>query len=96
MQAAAGDRYDDIEMQMLMYGCVVTDDRAGTLEAMAPLFGLTPDELAAYPHAWVGTVDQIADDLVARRERWDTSYLVVQGADAMRAVAPVVARLTGS
>ena len=25
---------------------------------------------------------------VARRERWDTSYLVVQGADAMRAAAP--------
>ena len=96
VKAAAGDRYDDIEMQMLMYGCVVTDDRAGTLEAMAPLFGLTPDELAAYPYAWVGSVDHIADDLVARRERWDTSYLVVQGADAMRAVAPVVARLTGS
>jgi probable F420-dependent oxidoreductase len=96
VKQAAGDRYDDIEMQMLMYGCVVTDDRAGTLETMAPLFGLTPDELAAYPYAWIGTVDEIADDLLARRERWDTSYLVVQGADAMRAAAPIVARLTGS
>jgi probable F420-dependent oxidoreductase len=28
---AAGQRYDEIEMQMLLYGCVVTDDRAGTL-----------------------------------------------------------------
>jgi probable F420-dependent oxidoreductase len=96
VRAAAGERYGDIEMQMLLFGCVVTDDRAGTLETMAPLFGLTPDELAAYPHAWVGSIDHIADDLVGRRERWDTSYLVVQGAEAMRAAAPVVARLAGS
>lgn len=93
---AAGDRYGDIEIQMLMFGCVVTDDRAGTLDQMAPLFGVAPDELAAYPHAWVGSVDQIADDLLARRDRWDASYLVVQGPDAMRAAAPVVARLAGS
>jgi probable F420-dependent oxidoreductase len=96
VRAAAGDRYADIEMQMLMFGCVVTDDRSGTLEMMAPLFGLTPDELAVYPHAWVGTTDQITDDLEARRDRWDTSYLVVQGADAMRSAAPVVAKLTGA
>ncbi len=96
VREAAGDRYADLEIQMLLFACVVTDDRAGTLEGMAPMFGLTPDELAAYPHAWVGSVDQIADDLVARRGRWDVSYLVVQGADAMRAAAPVVARLAGS
>ena len=96
VRTAAGDRYADLELQMLMFGCVVTDDRAGTLETMAPLFGLTPDELAAYPHAWVGSAEQIADDLAARRERWDVSYLVVQGADAMRAAAPLVARLAGT
>ena len=96
VKAAAGERYADIEMQMLMYGCVITDDRAGTLEAMAPLFGLTPDELAAYPYAWIGPVDGVAEDLLARRERWDTSYLVVQGPDAMRAAAPIVARLAGT
>jgi hypothetical protein len=44
----------------------------------------------------VGSVDQVADDLVARRERWDVSYVVVQGADAMRAAAPVVARMSGT
>lgn len=96
VREAAGDRYDDLEIQMLLFACVVTDDRAGTLEGMAPMFALTPDDLAAYPHAWVGSADQIADDLVARRQRWDVSYLVVQGADAMRAAAPVVARLAGS
>jgi probable F420-dependent oxidoreductase len=93
VREAAGERYDDLEIQMLLFACVVTDDRAGVLEGMAPMFGLTPDELADYPHSWVGSIDQIADDLVARRARWDTSYLVVQGVDAMREAAPIVARL---
>jgi probable F420-dependent oxidoreductase len=96
VREAAGERYGDLELQMLLFACVITDDRAGTLEAMAPLFGLSPEVVADYPHAWVGSVDQVADDLVARRERWDISYLVVQGPDAMRAAAPVVARMAGT
>jgi probable F420-dependent oxidoreductase len=96
VREAAGERYADLELQMLLFACVITDDRAGTIEAMAPLFGLSPEDVGDYPHAWVGSVDQIADDLVARRERWDVSYLVVQGPDAMRAAAPVVARMAGT
>ena len=41
-------------------------------------------------------VDQICEDLAAGRERWDASYIVVQGVDAMEAVAPIVARLAGT
>ena len=93
---AAGDRYGDIEINMLIFACVVTDDRASVIEAMAPLFGVAPDVVGDHPHAWVGTVDQICDDLAARRERWDASYLVVQGPEAMDAAAPIVARLAGS
>jgi probable F420-dependent oxidoreductase len=96
VREAAGDRYADLELTMLIYACVVTDDRASTVESMAPLLGLSPEELADYPHTWIGTVDQIADDLVAHRDRWDASYLVVQDAEAMRAMAPVVARLAGT
>ena len=93
---AAGDRYGDIEINMLIFACVVTDDRASVIEAMAPLFGVSPEVVGDHPHAWVGTVDRICDDLVARRERWDASYLVVQGPEAMDAAAPIVARLAGT
>jgi probable F420-dependent oxidoreductase len=96
VREAAGDRYGGIELTMLIYMAVITDDRAGTMAATAPLFGLEPEGLEHYPHAWVGTVDQIAADLEARRDRWDVSYLVVQGVDTMRAMAPVVARLAGA
>ena len=88
----AGDRYDDLELNLLQFAGIVTDDRKGTLEQMAPLFGLAPDELDMYPHACIGTVEEIADDLRARRDRWDVSYIVFQG-DTMEPMAPVVAAL---
>jgi probable F420-dependent oxidoreductase len=96
VREAAGPRYDDIEINVLVFACVVTDDRASVIETMAPLFSVSPEEVADHPHAWVGTVEEICDDLVARRERWDVSYLVVQGAEAMEAAAPIVARLAGT
>jgi probable F420-dependent oxidoreductase len=96
VRAEAGDRYDAIEINFLIYACVVTDDRQATVEAMAPVFGLEPAEVGDYPHAWVGSVDEICDQLVAGRERWDASYLVVQGPEAMNAAAPIAARLAGT
>ena len=95
VRAAAGDRYTDIEINMLIFAAMLTDDPAGTKASMAPLFGLEPGDIDDYPHAWIGSVESICDDLQKRRERWDVSYLVVQG-DAMEAMAPVVERLAGS
>lgn len=95
VREAAGDRYDDLEINMLQFAGIVTDDRASTAEMMAPLFGLPPEEVETYPHTCIGTVEQIAEDLHARRERWDASYLVFQG-DSMEPMAPVVARLRGT
>ncbi len=92
---AAGDRYDQLELNMLVFAVAVTDDAAGVTEMMAPMFGLDPAEVADYPLAWIGTEDEIVETLQARRERWDVSYLVVQ-ADAMEAAAPIVARLAGT
>ena len=95
VRAAAGDRYTDVEINMLIFAAMLTDDPAGTKASMAPLFGLEPGDIDDYPHAWIGSIESICDDLQKRRERWDVSYLVVQG-DAMEAMAPVVERLAGS
>ena len=92
---AAGARYDDLELNMLIFATILTEDRAGTFEQMAPLFGLDPSAMDDYPHALIGSVESICDDLQRRRDRWDVSYIVVQG-DAMDAIAPVVAKLAGS
>jgi hypothetical protein len=75
----AGDRFDDIELNMLVFAGILTDDRRGTAEMMAPLFSIDPDEVLDVPHAWVGSVDEICADLEARRERWGVSYVVAVG-----------------
>jgi probable F420-dependent oxidoreductase len=96
VRQAAGDRYADLELNMLIFMVAISDDRDGTVATMAPLFATTPEELRVSPHVWIGSVEQIVEDLIAGRERWDVSYLVVQGLDSMRAAAPIVARLAGT
>jgi probable F420-dependent oxidoreductase len=95
VKEAAGDRFDDIELNCLTFMTVITDDRDDFAAKVAPVFGIPPEEVADVPHAFVGSVDQICADLETRRERWGFSYYVVQ-ADAFDAFAPVVARMTGA
>jgi len=92
---AAGDRFDDLEINCLMFACIPTDDAAGTNEMMAPMFGLEPAEMPAVPHVLIGTVDEMCEALEQRRERWGMSYFVVQE-DSIDALAPVIARLAGN
>ncbi len=92
---AAGDRFDDLELNALVFIVNVTDDQAGALAQLAPLFGVEPSQVAETPLAWVGSEEQIIEKLHRMRERWGISYFVLQkdGADAM---ANVVAKLTGT
>lgn len=92
---AAGDRFDDLELQVRVHLAMVTDDRQTVIREMAPAFGLTPDEASATPHALIGSVEEICDQLIERRERWGISYLGLSG-DQLDAFAPVVAKLTGT
>ena len=95
VREAAGDRFDDIELNVLVFVAMITDDRKSVAEALAGGFGLEPDEALEVPSAVVGTVDECVETLQARRERWGLSYVVFQegGMDAM---APVVAKLAGT
>lgn len=95
VREAAGERWDDLELNVLVFAAAVTDDRAGMADLLAPMFSSTPEEVLESPHVIAGTVEEIAETLQARRERWGFSYIVVQG-DAMDGFAPVVARLTGT
>src|SRR6266446_3043848 len=93
---AAADRFDRLELTALVQRVVVTDDRRKAAEELATgrWARLTPDEILASPYALVGTVDQMVDDLRARRERWGISYVMTHE-PFMDALAPVVARLAG-
>jgi probable F420-dependent oxidoreductase len=92
---AAGDRFSQLELHVRVHLVIVTDDRWSMATALGPAFGLTPEQALRSPHALAGSVEEIVDDLVERRERWGISYVGV-GADALHPLAPVVAKLAGT
>jgi probable F420-dependent oxidoreductase len=96
VRKAAGARLDDLELNILTFLTHIGDDASERLEPTAQLFGVTPEQLAASPYAWVGSVSDICAQLRAARDRWGTSYFVVQGEASMDMAAPVVAELAGT
>ena len=92
---AAGSRFPSLELHVRVHLAALTNDRSSMADALGPAFGLTPEQALRSPHALAGTVDEIADDLLERRERWGISYISI-GLDAMQELAPVVARMAGT
>ena len=92
---AAGDRRDQIEIQMRFFVCKVTDDRMKLAELLAPAFGVSPEEALESGAALVGSESEIIEQLHRRRERWDLSYVIV-GDDNVDEFAPIVAKIAGT
>ena len=95
VRAAAGERFDEIELASLMLGVAVTDDRQAEAERQAKMWNMTPEGVLASVHILIGSVEQIVERLLAQREAYGISYISVYGRD-MEAFAPVVAHLKGS
>ena len=95
VREAAGDRFADIELNVIVSDVHVTDDRAGTAERVGAQYGLTPEDVLESPQILIGSVDEMVERLQERRERYGFSYIVVAEPN-MEALAPVVARLTGT
>jgi hypothetical protein len=91
----AGDRFPQLEFNALLQRVIVTADRRNAAEELTRRWTqLSADEILASPYVLIGTVDQIVEDLRARRERWGISYYVVQE-PFLDAFAPIVSRLAG-
>ena len=95
IREGAGERFDDLELQIRYFVASITDDAQGLAEAMAPAFGVEPAEALSSGAVLAGTVDEVCDTLLARREQWGVSYAVF-GDDNYEEFAPVVARLAGT
>jgi probable F420-dependent oxidoreductase len=101
IREAAGDRFDQLELQIVVPFIIPTDDRDGTARAIAdslpapgPGLELNADTVLASPYVLIGTEEQMCDTLIERRERWGLSYYVFND-DSIDAAAPIVARLKG-
>ena len=91
---SAGSRLNDIEFNVRAYLVNVTDDRRRTIDGLSTGMGVTADLIENSPFALIGSPASLVEDLIARRERWGFSYVIV-GAEDIETFAPVVAQLAG-
>ncbi len=94
IKEGAGDRFDDLEIEIGAYFTFVMDDPSPVLGQFAGMFGMSEDDMRKHPHALFGSVDTICEELERRRELHNISYITV-GKDNMESFAPVVERLNG-
>jgi probable F420-dependent oxidoreductase len=89
----AGERWGQIELNVLVQAVVVTDDRRKAAEQVAARVpGLSAHDALRAPFLAIGTHDEIADHLVACRDRWGISYFSVRDIGGF---APVIELLQG-
>lgn len=97
VREAAGDRFEDLILEIGAYFTIVTDDAAAAASELGEMtrgmFDMPVKETLDHPHVLIGTVDEICERLQERRERYGFSYVTIREAD-MEAFAPVVARLS--
>lgn len=94
VKEGAGDRFNELEIEIGAYFTFVMDDPSPVLGQFAQMFGMTEDQMRAHPHALFGSVDTICEELERRREMFGISYITVNK-DTMEAFAPIVERLNG-
>ncbi|GGI91049.1 LLM class F420-dependent oxidoreductase [Saccharopolyspora subtropica] len=90
----AGDRADQLEWHVLTQLVVVTDDRRAAAEQAVARFGsaMSVDELLDTPFALIGSVDELADQVLRNRERYGFTHYTVHG-PYMDTFAPVIRRV---
>ncbi|HEY5109479.1 MAG TPA: TIGR03621 family F420-dependent LLM class oxidoreductase [Acidimicrobiales bacterium] len=95
VREAAGARFDDLELQCLTFLVQIVPDREDAIGRLSSMMGVTQEQVDGSPIALIGTIEQITERLVERRERFGFSYIVVHEAE-LEAFAPVVAALAGA
>jgi probable F420-dependent oxidoreductase len=78
VRAAAGSRFDELEIHAWLKVAAVTNDAEGAAAPLAQAIGATVEEVLASPVVLLGTVDEIVARLHERRERWGYSYFTLQ------------------
>lgn len=86
VREAAGTRFEEIELNVLIQAVVHTTDRRSAAEQLAAAFGsgLDADDVLTSPFVLIGTHEQMAEALVERQRRLGVSYWTVFDAWADR------------
>lgn len=99
---AAGDRFDSLELHMLMLRVAITDDPEmaarqvlDDFEAFGVKEALTVADVLSLPNVLIGTEEEIVGSIHQLREEYAISYISVF-TKSMEDFAPIAARLAGS
>jgi probable F420-dependent oxidoreductase len=94
-RAAAGDRAEQIELNVFVFDAAVTDRARSLMAAVSGYLRRAANDLVRSPFVLYGSRSSLRELLVERRERLGLSYISVPG-NAMREFAPIVAELRGT
>ena len=92
----AGARFDQIELSIVS-SVIVAENRREAAERLARergWQGLSVERVFEMPSIFIGSVDQIVDEMQKRRERYGISYYVVSDR-SLETMAPIVERIAG-
>jgi probable F420-dependent oxidoreductase len=92
LRAAAGERFDDIELNMLIQAVEIADDERAAAEKLAAEWEEPVDPILDMPFVLLGPVPAIVDKVLRLRDELGFSYLTLFEKDFER-FAPVLAEL---
>ena len=108
--AAAGDRFDEIELSLMLVFVAITDDVEKTAKGFLDFLTATVSRyggevgnvdvklraLLDSPVVAIGTLDEVCEKLTRVRDKLGFSYFVVPYGSAPQGLAPIVGRLAGT
>ena len=99
VREAAGDRFNQLELSVLVASAQITEGGRATtaaIEATAEMFGQPAEAVADVPMLLIGSPTEIADTLRQRRQRWGFNYIVLQADNSdLASFASVISELAG-
>ena len=94
VKEAAGDRIDDIELNILLWAANITDDPRQVATKLRGQIGLPEETLLSLPYTLIGSEEQIVEELEKHRDEYGISYYIVWDRN-MEQFGQIVARMTG-
>jgi probable F420-dependent oxidoreductase len=94
VQAAAGERYRNMDVESSPYFAEITDDPETVLAGVATSTGISADLLRNHPNVLIGPPERVVEMLYSRRETLGVNYITVQQSQ-LESFAAVVDRLHG-
>lgn len=84
----------DFDLHHVVWECMITPRPGAVIAAYAAGMGIDEQRLLSMPGLLIGSVEQVVEQVVERRERWGINQVSVPDS-CVAQFAPVVARLAG-